>query len=349
MELPSASDAARIGLLLASACSLAGDLVPIVAFKTTRAIRNSVTARLVTFFAIADAIGQTAICCAAAYHSIILDKTFCTLQAAANWYSVWASWGWTVAFAHVVRFTFKRTMLSPQLTHHPGHLDAVGKIIEVRWHVVCWLVPLATTILFIALGLFVLREDSDEGMPLPVCSLKQLPLMFASTPLFVALGYNAFAFWTVDRMMHDSVYASSDYVGSENRAAIARRLRPRFTLYILTFLVSQTPEVVVSFIARAHPKLAGRHDALSVASTATMILSQLHGFFNGVVFVWVNRGLCKGCCNLGDEPRLIPQFVGRNLLGMRALSRRSSHVLTSPLYTADYSQGTTPRPSQQVS
>ena len=94
-------------LLVPALCSAVGDAIPILTFLGYRQIRSGVTSRMITWFAVADLIGAVAISVALlAPEAFAVDGPMCTVQAALNWYSIWSSWGWTVAFAHTVRRCF---------------------------------------------------------------------------------------------------------------------------------------------------------------------------------------------------------------------------------------------------
>ncbi len=339
-----------LALLVSSALSLAGDLIPIVAHGLSHHLRHSLTARLLTCFAVADAAGQIAILVASLDRHLLDNPSFCTLQAAANWFSVWASWLWTVAFAHAVRHSFMRTIRTPHLAAQPGQLDAKGRAVEMRWHVVCWLLPLAIVAILAALDQFEKRTSTGgHGMPLPVCSLEPRAATIASTPVFLALAYNVFAFFSVDRLMHQTAHASSEVIDPATRVALARSLRPRFTLYVLIFVVSQTPEVVVDLISSIDSGLPHRSAALRSASTATMVLAQLHGFFNGVAFSWVNRRHIF-CCAESESAWSSRRHHWYRFLRLTSsrppLDRPTRSGLSSPLFTADYSATETPRLSE---
>ena len=281
--------------LLATACSSAvGDILIIGTFLALRNARAIITIRMITWFACADLLGECVVAMAAAYPSLVADSArWCTLQAAINWFSVWSSWAWTMAFAHAVRVYFASAMATHQIASRRGSLDEMEFVHERRWHLFSWLVPLGAATAIACAGLFGLRGD------LSVCSFRDERLsLIANLPLWLALGYNLFAYVSVHLLVHKVVHTSSGLLEPERQESLARRVRvwPRFTVYIATFVASQLPTapfLVLAVYRDAYDEPFPR--GLRTFGTVANVLSQAHGLLNALVFVATNRSVYRQC------------------------------------------------------
>jgi len=281
--------------------SAAGDLVPLCAFAFYRDVQFSVTARMVTWFAMSDLIGQFFVVTAViAPDTFGHDGLLCSIQAAGNWYSVWSSWGWTVAFAHTVRLCYNSAVAAHHLNRRPGRFHVVEITQERRWHAVCWLLPLVGVGTAMATDLFGPRAN------MPICTFRrECFALIANAPLWLALAYNMFAFISVHVLIQQVRDVSNGLLAPDAQLAFERRVRvwPRFTMYILTFVVSQLPEVVMLVVELVAAPTWG--PTMNALVTAANSLSQMHGFLNGVIFCfkhrvlahqqWASRRPCYGC------------------------------------------------------
>jgi len=296
-------------LFVPAILSAVGDLIPICTFLLCRDVRTSVTARMVTWFACADLIGEIVVSIATAAPEVIATDPLCTLQAASNWYSVWASWAWTAAFAYAVRYCFTNAIAAYHV-HRTGRLDSIELRKERSWHVACWVLPLVLTIGCVIGGLFGPREN------VPVCTFRDERFaLLSNLPLWGALAYNVFAYVSVHRLVHQVMDASNGLLAPDAQQAFARRVRvwPRFTVYILTFVISQLPDVFILFIQWV---FAPSGPVMTAASRASYILSQLHGLLNGIVFCYANR---SAYYQLWSAPRPRCSCAGIALARLRTL------------------------------
>jgi len=286
------ASAAQIPLLCAAVLSGLSDIMILATFACIRDARTSIMVRMITWFALADLLGEIFISVSLSAR-VDADGTMCTMQAAINWYSVWASIAWTMAFAHAVRMCFSSAVAAHQIEARRRDLEQIEEGVERRWHFFCWLVPLAFTLGFAASGKFGAREN------MPVCTFRNEALaLAANVPLYVVLLYNIAVYVSVHQLVHKVMHVTSGLLAPEARDALERRVRvwPRFTGYILTFICSKTPGcvfLVIDVLVATHPPWM---DTLLVVANA---LSQSHGLLNGIVFVATNRALLRQCWAAG--------------------------------------------------
>ena len=134
-------------LLLTSSClSAAGDLLILSTFALSYEARRLLTVRLIAAFALADLIGQLPLVGSFPMHGIEGwgdiwpgGLTFCQLQAAGNWYAAYASWLWTVAYAHAV----SSAMPFRSAERADCCVELVRcNLLEIHYHALCWGLPL---------------------------------------------------------------------------------------------------------------------------------------------------------------------------------------------------------------
>ena len=285
-----------------SQLSLAGDLLIIMTFAASRSARRSFTVRLVTFFAVADALGQLALMPipqlqAATDH----NGAICTVQAAMVWYGAMASWLWSTAHAHAVNRRFSER--APMVWTRGLQSTATE---EARTHAVCWLVPA------LAVGAALFSGELGERPDTPNCSLRDSRwAMYFELALWVALLYSGWAFITVHLRIREALNAGVGLLESTASATLRRRLRlwPRFTAYMLCFLISQSPVAARHLLQTfcVQPSYWARW-----LDPLLMVFGSSNGLLNAVVFGVLNRDLysrwgCASCCGgNGGEPLLVP-------------------------------------------
>jgi hypothetical protein len=278
---------AQIPLFCMAVLSGLADIMILGTYFLSRDARGSIMVRMITWFALADLLGEIFISISLVAN--VDDGPMCTLQAAVNWYSVWSSIAWTMAFAHAVRICFSSAVATHQIEARRRDLEQIEEGVERRWHWFCWVVPLAFAVGIASSGNFGARD----GMP--VCTFRHEALaLVANTPLYVVLLYNVVVYVSVHQLVHKVMHVTSGLLAPETRDALERRVRvwPRFTAYILTFIASQTPGcafLVIDVVVGRHPPWM---DTLLVVANA---LSQSHGLLNGLVFFATNPSLLRQC------------------------------------------------------
>ena len=133
-------------LMSSSSLSAAGDLLIISTIALSYEARRLLTVRLIACFAVADLLGQLPIVGSFPLHELKSwgdvfpgGPTFCELQAAGNWYAMYASWLWTMAYAHAVSSAMpyrppERAGCCVELARRDFH--------ETHYHALCWGLPL---------------------------------------------------------------------------------------------------------------------------------------------------------------------------------------------------------------
>ena len=234
-------------LMSSSSLSAAGDLLIISTIALSYEARRLLTVRLIACFAVADLLGQLPIVGSFPLHSLKSwgdvfpgGPTFCELQAAGNWYAMYASWLWTMAYAHAVSSAMpyrqpERAGCCVELARLDFH--------ETHYHALCWGLPAIAIGSALAAGLFGPGDGDYE-----ICTFRHSDwaLSFYAL-LWLALGYNCYVYVTVLRVVSRAVDATSQVLEPTASHAIARRLDAlgaRFALYLLTFILSQSPCLV---------------------------------------------------------------------------------------------------------
>ena len=216
----------------AATLSAAGDLF-ILSALTRRAARRSFTIRLLAPLAAADLLGSLVLY-ANGRPVEILGGPLCTLVAAANLFSVWAAWCWTLPYAHALMLCYTAATrglsldssgllaASPRLlvgldTAALDRLRSTRRLeawrlprgLERRYHFVCWALPGIAIVGCVAAGLLgpsdsagfcqIIRPKWAEASP-----GRELLELGLTGGAWVALLFNGYAFCRVHWLLQRS-------------------------------------------------------------------------------------------------------------------------------------------------
>jgi len=280
-------------LMSSSSLSAAGDLLILSTFALSHEARRLLTVRLIASFAFADLLGQFPIVGSFPIGNMNdwgelwpHGPTFCEVQGFGNWYTAYASWLWTVAYAHAVSsaMPFRRVPLEGWCSE-AVRCNFSNR--EANYHILCWGLPLIVIGSAFAAGLFG-RGDNDAE----ICTFRQSKWALGFyTLLWFAIGYNCWVYVHVLRIASRAVDATSEVLDPATALALARRLDAlggRFMLYLLTFIVSQSPCVLRHLLV-----VIGQEDVdwMSGLDNACDAICPLHGFLNGLVYGMSNSML----------------------------------------------------------
>jgi hypothetical protein len=292
----------------AALLSLLGDVVIIVTVTCVQLRHQPLfTAHILRAMAIADFITSGAAVLNGALIASI-GGFVCDLTAILYWYGAWASWMWMAGYAFAINRCMRGAFVSDSNCATPVglHVAPLTHRVNGALHAACWGVP---SLLVVAVYL---QSDAEFGptddVP-SVCAMTtqteeaflfftaMLWLVIACTPAaspsgalelsaagrLLRRGVDRIA-RTVDglwifariqwRLCRSVTAATADMAPSVRQAAFRRvTMWPQFLAYIVVFLVSQAPGVVVSSFNWEIPKW------LEVLVSA---LANLHGMLNAV-------------------------------------------------------------------
>jgi len=233
----------------------------------------------------------------------------CDLTAILYWYGAWASWMWMAGYAFAINRCMRGAFVSDSNCATPVglHVAPLTHRVNGALHAACWGVP---SLLVVAVYL---QSDAEFGptddVP-SVCAMTtqtEEAFLFFTAMLWLVIAYGLWIFARIQwRLCRSVTAATADMAPSVRQAAFRRvTMWPQFLAYIVVFLVSQAPGVVVSSFNWEIPKW------LEVLVSA---LANLHGMLNAVTYgctnaeVYVNwlpsgfDGFRTGSGGSTDEP-----------------------------------------------
>lgn len=267
--------------------SMIGDVGVAVAVSCTWAARQRVTLRFLAAFAVADG----ALNFAELFGDLLGTHGWaCLVQAVWIWYTTWASWAWTCAYAWAVHRSF--VLLKPLERRH-----------ERNVHVVCWGLPLPVVAVGLSLGWWGGSQTNARGVSHSPdwkgwCTFTNLhaDLMSKVVLMTLAILYNIGCFVAVHRRIRDSQRlallhgSGGSSLASDERERATRRslqLWPRFLLYTMSFCGTQLPDILLDLLSVFGVRVPA--PAWVFSQTAC----QLHGFFNGCIFCYYYGGYMR--------------------------------------------------------
>ena len=298
--------------------------------RGTRARGTGLTARLIAFMAIADLIGQASVMTSNLPYSQP-PEFLCGLQAFGVWYGAMATWLWAFVYAHTVRVCFADCVLSGR---EPDSTVREHRRREGCFHALCWGTAAVAVGAAWATSQFGPREDMPNcSFRDPrVSAYYEIVLIAAlaySAVCFITVHFHV---RRALRVVPAGLLDVDTHVALKRRM----RVWPRFMLYMLAFFVSQTPTEVLHVLQVRHRKRHPHHSreprpdphasspllsspllpplphsmlrfcwqmlcvpreffALQLQPMADGLCQSL-GFFNGVIFAWLNHGgACRDC------------------------------------------------------
>jgi len=210
----------------------------------------------------------------------------CELAAVLVWYGAWASWMWMGGYAfalyHCLHGAFA---VQTNATPVGLYVRPLSWRINLALHCLCWGVPLLMVIAVYLMPDATFGPSADHGDGAAVCTLtvtSQGAGVALTALLWVVMAYGAFVFIAVQWRLCSSVAAATDVVRPAERRAAYRRITmwPQFLAYIMVFLISQGPGVVISNTDNvAYP------DWVQAMVAA---FGNLHGMLNAVTYGLTN-------------------------------------------------------------
>jgi len=303
-----------------SSASFCGDLL--IFSRSVFTGRSSFAVHALGCNAVADAVGQLVFIngiIGAAYHTPPESPGLCVFQAFVSWSLVWSSWAWMIVYAHAVRRAFE----------HLQQGDATAGLWPAKQQVWLWYAACCGGPLCAAFAVAVRNGYGHRG-DLPICSVTPTGIRLAShMMLFAVLVHNSYCFLQVELLMRRSLRLGAGLLHPDESSSAARRLRlwPRFTCYIVAFLVSQAPLTVFILLKTVEggneaPALLQRGSWLSLLGHA---LTFSHGSFNALLCLWFEGADAWGKC-AGRLRRVLSRSRSFTL---SVMMRRSSPVTES--------------------
>ena len=284
--------------LLAVSCALSVLTDIVLLLVMARKAKSSMPARFVMYLAISDLPGRLPVLGVFPWPRGANSNSFvCLMQASCNWFSVISTWLWTMAYASAVQHRFSTDASGAHWLLSADHVEA-STLPELKLHALCWGAPLAAVASMAATGQF----GNMEG--LPFCTFVNVNFAIAfNSLLWCALLWVFWTFLSVHCLLKRIAVADEGVADRETPAfdevlltpdaqeEVRTRLRlwPRLMLYLLAFVVSQTPCALWNLLWLTplpeqcySPWLGPLADCLSV----------LHGFLNGLVSaftIWLDH------------------------------------------------------------
>jgi len=229
-----------------------------------------------------------------------LDKVggaLCEITAVFYWYGAWASWMWMGGYAYALNRCLRGAFAVHTDSTPVGlRVRPLGRRCNLALHLVCWGVPLLMVVSVYMQHDAVFGQAGGDGDGATICTLtatQSVRIAYASL-LWIVMAYGAFVFISVQWRLCSSVAEDTRLMRASQRQAAYRRITlwPQFLMYILVFLLSQAPGVVVSSTDRVDYPEWVYVTIAALANVHGLLNALTYGLTNAEVYVhWLPSGL----------------------------------------------------------